>query len=229
VTARGGGAIEVLVAEQHRLVRAGLRVLLEADGDVVVVGEAARGEHAVDRARTLLPDVVLIDVHVPGCDGLQVTRRIVAEAELAQVGVLLLTPSVDGAAALAAVHAGADGVLLLDSEPRELLRAVRAIAGGGAFLAPPFTRRLVAEIAGRRARERPTPAQLVELTDREREVMELVAYGLSNAEVAAQLGLSPATVKTHVARTLMKLGVDDRAQLTALAYESGLILPRRAS
>jgi DNA-binding NarL/FixJ family response regulator len=229
VTTRGGGAIEVLVAEQHRLVRAGLRVLLEADGDVIVVGEAARGEHAVMGARTLLPDVVLIDIHVPGCDGLQVTRRIVAEAELAQVGVLLLTPSRDGAEALAAVHAGADGVLLLDSEPRDLLRAVRAIAAGGAFLAPPFTRRLVAEVASPGPRERPTPAQLVELTDREREVMVLVAYGLSNAEIAARLHLSPATVKTHVARTLMKLRVDDRAQLTGLAYESGLILPRRAS
>jgi DNA-binding NarL/FixJ family response regulator len=218
------GAIEVLIAEEHRLVRAGLRSLLELEGDVVVVGEAGRGEHAVAEARSLRPDVVLIDEQVPGFDGLQATRLI---AGLAHVGVLLLTASSDAAEAHAAVQAGADGLLLRDGEPRDLLHAVRAVAAGGAFLGPPFTRHLVAAFAGRRRRA--SPAQLDELTAREREVMVLVAYGWSNVQIAARLQLSPATVKTHVARALAKLGVADRAQLTSLAYESGLIAPGHAA
>jgi DNA-binding NarL/FixJ family response regulator len=220
VTGRRGGAIEVLVALEHRLLRAGLQLLLERDGDIVVIGEAARGAQAITSARALRPDVVLIDEDLPGSDGLEATRTL---ARLGGIGVLLLTASDDAAEARAAVEAGADGVLLRDGEPLDLLRAVRAIAAGGAFLAPPFTRHLVAALEGRR--ERASPALLDELTAREREVMALVAYGWSNAQIAQRLGLSPATVKTHVARSLTKLGVGDRAQLTALAYESGLIAP----
>jgi DNA-binding NarL/FixJ family response regulator len=214
------GAIEVLVAEEHRLMRAGLRLLLELEGDVVVVGEAARGEHAVAMARSLRPDVVLIDERVPGFDGRQATRLI---AGLAHVGVLLLTASSDAAEARAAVQAGADGLVLRDGEPLDLLHAVRAVAGGGAFLAPPFTRHLIAALAGRGTRA--GPAQLDELSTREREVMALVAYGWSNVQIASRMAVSPATVKTHVARALTKLGVADRAQLTTLAYETGLIAP----
>jgi DNA-binding NarL/FixJ family response regulator len=217
VTGRRGGAIRVLVAEEHRLVRAGLRLLLERDGDVVVVGEAASGVEALSSAAVLRPDVVLIDERLPGSDGLRSLSALVG------VGVLLLTVSADAAEARFAVEAGADGVLLRDGEPLDLLRAVRAIAAGGAFLAPPFTRHLVAALEGRR--DRASPALLEELTAREREVMALVAYGWSNSQIAERLGLSPATVKTHVARALTKLGVGDRAALTALAYESGLIAP----
>jgi DNA-binding NarL/FixJ family response regulator len=220
VTSPRGGAIAVLVAQEHRLIRAGLRLLLEREGDVLVVGEAASGADAVASARALRPDVVLIDEDLPATEGLEATRAL---AGLGGIGVLLLTASDDASEARVAVEAGADGVLLRDGEPQDLLRAVRAIAAGGAFLAPPFTRHLVAALEGRR--ERASPALLEELTAREREVMALVAYGWSNAQIAERLGLSPATVKTHVARALTKLGVGDRAQLTALAYESGLIAP----
>jgi DNA-binding NarL/FixJ family response regulator len=212
------GAIEVLVAEEHRVARAGLRLLLETDGDVVVVGEAARGEQALAGARTLLPDVVLLGDRVPGYGALQLARMI---AGLAQVGVLLLTGSVDPAEARAAVRAGVDGLLLRDGEPLDLVRAVRAVAGGGAFLAPPFTGHLVAALESRSLGE--TPRMLEELTVREREVMALVAYGWSNPQIASRLDISAAMVKTHVARALAKLRLGDRAQLVALAYESGLI------
>jgi DNA-binding NarL/FixJ family response regulator len=214
------GAIEVLVAEEHRVARAGLRLLLEIDGDVVVVGEASRGEQALAGARTLLPDVVLLGDRVPDYGALQLARMI---AGLAHVGVLLLMGSVDAAEARAAVRAGVDGLLLRDGEPLDLVRAVRAVAGGGAFLAPPFTGYLVAALEGRFLGE--TPAMLEALTAREREVMALVAYGWSNPQIASRLDVSAATVKTHIARALAKLGVGDRAQLTALAYESGLIAP----
>lgn len=220
MTDRRAGAIEVLVAEEHRIVRAGLRLLLEVDGDVVVVGEASRGEHALAGARTLHPDVVLIDDRVPGFGGLQTTRMI---SGLAHVAVLLLLATGDAAQARAAVRAGVDGLLLRDGEPLDLVRAVRAVAAGDAFLAPPFTRHLVAGLEGPRLGEE-VPI-LEELTLREREVMALVAYGWSNPQIAARLDLSPATVKTHIARALAKLGVGDRAQLTALAYETGLVAP----
>jgi DNA-binding NarL/FixJ family response regulator len=212
------GAIEVLVVEEHRIARAGLRLLLETDGDVVVVGEAARGEQALVGARTLLPDVVLLDDRVPGYGALQLARMI---GGLPQVGVLLLTGSVDAAEARAAVRAGVDGLLLRDGEPLDVVRAVRAVATGGAFLAPPFTGHLVAALEPRHLGE--TPPMLQELTTREREVMALLAYGWSNPQIASRLDLSAATVKTHIARALAKLGVSDRARLTALAYESGLI------
>jgi DNA-binding NarL/FixJ family response regulator len=218
-------AIGVLVADEHRLVRAGLRVLLERDGDIAVVGEAARGEHVVASARSLLPQVVLMDVQLPGFDGLEATRLISATSDLASVGVMLLTPTGSDAEVLAALHAGAQAVLLRDSEPGDLLQAVRVVAAGGALLAPRFARRLIEELTHERARAT-APVGLEHLTARERQVMALVAQGLSNVQIAAHLHLSTATVKTHVARALMKLGVHDRAQLVSVAYETGLVVPR---
>ena len=218
-------AIGVLVADEHRLVRAGLRVLLERDGDIAVVGEAARGEHVVASARSLLPHVVLMDVQLPGFDGLEATRLISATSDLASVGVILLTPTGCDVEVLAALHAGAQAVLLRDSEPGDLLQAVRVVAAGGALLAPRFARRLIDELTHERARAT-SPVGLEHLTARERQVMALVAEGLSNVQIAAHLHLSTATVKTHVARALMKLGVHDRAQLVSVAYETGLVVPR---
>jgi DNA-binding NarL/FixJ family response regulator len=218
------GAIDVLIADEHRLVRAGLRLLLEAEDDITVVGEAARGEHAVASARSLLPHVVLMDARMPGFDGLEATRLISAAGDLASVGVLLLTPTGTDVEVLAALHAGAHGVLLRDSEPNELIRAVRVVAAGGALLAPRFARRLIDEFLRERARAN-APAELEELTAREREVMALAARGLSNVQIAGHLHLSTATVKTHIARALTKLGVHDRAQLVSLAYETGLVVP----
>ena len=216
--------IGVLVAHEHRLARAGLRLMLESDGDIAVLGEAADGDQAVAAARELRPDVVLTDVRLPDLDGLEVTRRIAAEGELASVGVLLLTATANDAEVLAALHAGARAVLPREIEPADLLRAVRLVAAGGALLAPRLARRLIDEILRARSLGRPL-AGLEELTAREREVMALAAYGLSNVEIAAHLRLSTATVKTHVARTLTKLQVRDRAALIGLAYESGLVVP----
>jgi DNA-binding NarL/FixJ family response regulator len=217
-------AIGVIVVDEHRLVRAGLRLMLESDGDIAVLAEAASGGQAVAAARSLRPDVVLMDVRLPDFDGLEVTRRISSDDELTSVGVLLLTATASDVEMLAALHAGAHGVLPRDIEPSELLRAVRLVASGGALLAPRLARRLIDEILHVRSRGRSLPG-LEELTAREREVMALAAYGLSNVEIAAHLRLSTATVKTHVARTLTKLGVRDRAALVGLAYESGLVIP----
>jgi DNA-binding NarL/FixJ family response regulator len=217
-------AIAVLVAEPHRLVRAGFRLLLEEEGDIVVVGEAVRGGHAVAGARKLLPDVVLIDANVPGLDALGATR-LIFEARLPQVRVLLLTASVTDDDVFAALHAGAHGVLLRDSEPGDLLRAVRLIAGGGALLPPGFTRRLAAEVLSQRAHASAAFPELEALTEREREVLVLVGHGFSNAEIAERLAVSPATVKSHVGRAIANLEARNRAELVMLAYETGLVLP----
>jgi DNA-binding NarL/FixJ family response regulator len=217
-------AIGVLVAGEHRLVRAGLRLMLESDRDIAVVGEAAGGEEVLAAARSLHPAVVLADVRLPDVDGLEVARRISAAGELASTGVLLLTVTASDAEVLAALHAGAHGVLPRDIEPAELLRAVRLVAAGGALLAPRLARRLIDEILHARTLDRALVG-LDELTARECEVMALAAYGLSNVEIAAHLRVSTATVKTHVARTLSKLGVRDRAALVSLAYERGLVFP----
>jgi DNA-binding NarL/FixJ family response regulator len=217
-------AIGVVVVNEHRLERAGLRLMLESDGDIAVLGEAASGDQAVATARSLRPAVVLMDVRLPDFDGLEVTRRISSDGELVSVGVLLLTATGSDPEVLAALHAGAHGVLPRDIEPAELLRGVRLVASGGALLAPRLARRLIDEVVHARSRGRALTA-LEELTAREREVMALAAYGLSNVEIAAYLRLSTATVKTHVARALTKLGVRDRAALVGLAYESGLVVP----
>jgi DNA-binding NarL/FixJ family response regulator len=214
----------VLIAEADGLVRAGFRLLLEGEGDVTVVGEAARGEHAVAGARRLRPNVVLMDGGIPGLDALRASRQIF-EAALPGVSVLLLISSGTDPAVFAALRAGANGVLLRDSEPGDLLRAVRVIARGGALLPPGFTRRLAADVVSRRLRSGADLPELEALTQRQREVLALIGHGFSNGEIAERLTVSPATVKTHVGQVIGKLGARDRAELVILAYETGLVLP----
>ncbi|MGE7389014.1 response regulator [Streptomyces sp. NPDC004126] len=216
--------IRVLLADDQLLVRAGFRALLAAQPDIEVAGEAADGAQAVRLARELRPDVVLMDIRMPLLDGLAATRAISADQQLADVRVVMLTTFELDEYVFEAIRAGASGFLVKDTEPEELLRAVRAVVAGDALLSPGVTRRLIAEFAARS--RRPAPAEGLErLTDREREVMALVGTGLSNEEIARRLVVSPLTAKTHVSRTMVKLGARDRAQLVVLAYESGLVRP----
>ncbi len=216
--------IRVLLADDQALVRGGFRALLDAQPDIEVVAEAADGDTAVALTREHGPDLVLMDVRMPGSDGLEATRQILADPRLAGVRVVILTTFDLDEYVFAALRAGASGFLLKDSEPVELLAGVRAVANGDALLAPSVTRRLIAEFAVR-LRE-PRPASVLDpLTDREREVVTLVGGGLSNDEIADRLVVSPATAKTHVSRAMVKLGVRDRAQLVVLAYETGLVRP----
>ncbi|MGX6606410.1 response regulator [Micromonosporaceae bacterium Da 78-11] len=219
--------ISVLLADDQALVRAGFRALLDAEGDIEVVGEAADGLAAVKLAQQTHPDVVLMDIRMPGVDGLEATRRIAADPTLAGTRVVILTTFELDEYVFEALRTGASGFLVKDTEPVELLRGVRAVAAGDALLSPSVTRRVIGEFAGGAARGRSAtpPARLEQLTDREREVMVLVAEGLSNDEIAARLVISPATAKTHVSRTMIKLGARDRAQLVVFAYEAGLIRP----
>jgi DNA-binding NarL/FixJ family response regulator len=217
--------IRVLLADDQMLVRAGFRALLDAQDDIEVVGEAADGEEAVRLARETAPDVILMDIRMPGMDGLEATRQIAA---LPDVRVIMLTTFDLDEHVFEAIGAGASGFLVKDTEPVELLRGVRLVAAGDALLSPGVTRRLIAEFASQRPRSGPAPAGLEQLTDREREVVGLVALGLSNEEIADTLVISPATAKTHVSRAMMKVGARDRAQLVVLAYQSGLVVPPRA-
>jgi DNA-binding NarL/FixJ family response regulator len=219
--------ISVLLADDQALVRAGFRALLNAEPDIEVVAEAADGLDAVRLARQTRPDVVLMDIRMPGVDGLEATRRIVADAALAATKVVILTTFELDEYVFEALRTGASGFLVKDTEPVELLRGIRAVAAGDALLSPSVTRRVIGEFAASGARARPAapPRELGQLTDREREVMVLVAEGLSNDEIAARLVISPATAKTHVSRTMVKLGARDRAQLVVYAYEAGLIRP----
>jgi len=218
--------IRVLLADDQALVRAGFRALLNAEPDLEVVAEAADGVEAVRLAAQTRPDVVLMDIRMPGVDGLEATRRIAADPALTGTRVVILTTFELDEYVFEALRTGASGFLVKDTEPVELLRGVRAVAAGDALLSPSVTRRVIGEFAapGRRGRQAP-PQELEQLTDREREVMVLVAEGLSNDEIATRLVISPATAKTHVSRAMVKLGARDRAQLVVYAYEAGLIRP----
>jgi DNA-binding NarL/FixJ family response regulator len=213
-----------MLADDQVLVRAGFRALLDAQSDIEVVGEAADGAEAVELARSLEPDIVLMDIRMPGVDGLAATRKIADDERLNQVRVVILTTFDIDEYVFEALRAGASGFLVKNTEPAELVQAVRVVAAGDALLSPSVTKRLVAEFA-QRAKEPPPAGGLDALTAREREVMGLVAEGLSNEEIAGRLVVSPATAKTHVSRAMVKLGTRDRAQLVVLAYESGLVRP----
>ncbi|MBO0694404.1 MAG: response regulator transcription factor [Acidimicrobiaceae bacterium] len=218
--------IKVLLADDQALVRAGFRVLIDSDPGLKVVGEATDGAEAVDLARFYRPDVVLMDIRMPSIDGIEATRRISAAADLAAIRVLILTTFDADDYVFEALRAGASGFLLKDTEPDDLLAAVRVIARGDALLAPSVTRRLIAEVTAKSGRSTPDgKAAIAMLTDREREVLSLVAAGLTNEEIAGSLHLSPLTAKTHVSRILTKLGARDRTQLVVIAYESGLVTP----
>jgi DNA-binding NarL/FixJ family response regulator len=216
--------IKVLLADDQALVRAGFRALLDAQDDIEVVGEAADGEQAVTLARRYRPDVALMDIRMPGLDGLEATRRIAVDPALAHVRIVILTTFDLDEYVFEALRVGASGFLVKDTEPVDLLRGVRAVAGGDALLSPGVTRRLIAEFASR-ARQPRASKDLAALTDREREVMALVGEGLSNEEIAERLVVSPATAKTHVSRAMVKLAARDRAQLVVFAYEAGLVRP----
>jgi DNA-binding NarL/FixJ family response regulator len=220
--------IRVLLVDDQALVRAGFRALLDAQTEIEVVGEAADGAAAVTLARELTPDVVLMDIRMPGVDGLEATRQIASDPALCGVKVLMLTTFDLDEFVFGALRDGASGFLVKDTEPAELVHAVRVIAAGEALLSPTVTKRLIAEFATYRRPADPAH-DLTVLTDREREVVALVASGETNDEIAARLFLSPATVKTHVGRAMTKLGARDRAQLVVLAYESGLARPGWAS
>jgi len=240
--------IRVLLADDQALIRAGFRVLLEAAGDVEIVGDAVNGQQAVALARSEQPDVILMDIRMPEVDGLEATRRIAADAGLAAVKVVILTTFETDDYVYQALRAGASGFLVKDAEPEDLIRAVRVAARGDALLSPSVTRRLIATFASRTPAAGPgagsagggSPTQradqgrlrpghdLTRITEREREVLSLVAEGLSNEEIATRLYLSPLTTKTHVSHIMTKLAARDRAQLVVIAYESGLVVPGTA-
>ncbi len=218
--------IRVLLVDDQALMRAGFRALLDAEDDLEVVGEAADGAAAVQQSRRLRPDVVLMDVQMPGLDGIEATRRIAADPGLAAVRVLILTNYGLDSYVFAALRAGASGFLLKDADPADLLQAIAVVARGDALLAPAITRTLISEFVAGPAPADPTAGRSV-LTAREQEIVELVARGLSNDEIAERMVISPFTAKTHVNRAMTKLHCRDRAQLVVWAYESGLIMPRR--
>ncbi|WP_336214014.1 response regulator transcription factor [Nonomuraea sp. LPB2021202275-12-8] len=219
--------IRVLIVDDQALIRGGFRALLEAEDDLEVVAEAANGEQALALALTHRPDVALVDVQMPVMDGIEATRRIAADERLSGVHVVILTNYGLDEYVFDALRAGACGFMVKDTEPEDLLQGVRVAARGDALLSPSITRRLIGAYVAHRPE--PVPTGLDVLTNREREVTALVARGLSNDEIAAQMVISPMTAKTHVSRAMTKLRARDRAQLVVFAYESGLVAPRRTS
>ena len=217
--------IRVAVADDQALVRLGLRVLLESEEDLELVGEAADGRQALDLIREARPDVVLMDVRMPVMDGLEALRSIGEDPDLAATRVVVLTTFELDEYVFEALRSGASGFLIKDSEPADILRAVRVVARGESLLSPTVTRRVIGEFAGRPAPRRTPVPSLDPLTDREREVVALVAEGLTNDEIAERLVVSPATVRTHVGRAMSKLDARDRAQLVVLAFQTGLATP----
>jgi DNA-binding NarL/FixJ family response regulator len=217
--------IRVAVADDQPLVRAGFAAIVGHASDLDLVGEAANGEEAMVLALRERPDVLLMDVRMPLMDGIEATRRIAAEARIENVRVIILTTFDLDEYVYGALRAGASGFLLKDVKPEDLTAAIRIVAAGEALLAPSVTRRLVERFAEAPAGTRPDPSQLDVLTGREREVLALVARGLSNAEIGQRIHVSHATAKTHVGRILAKLGARDRAQLVVIAYETGLVTP----
>jgi DNA-binding NarL/FixJ family response regulator len=216
--------IRVLVADDQDAVRGGFVALIDAQENMCVVGEAGNGRAAIDLTRRVSPSIVLMDVRMPTVDGLEATRLICTDPTLTRTRVLVLTTFDLDEYVYAALRAGASGFLLKDTRPLELLHAIEVVAAGDAMISPGVTRRLIAEFAARRDPATP-PAAFAELTQREREIFNLVVRGLSNAEIATQLSISPLTAKTHVRNVLGKLECRDRAALTALAYETGLMCP----
>lgn len=214
----------VLVVDDQAAVCAGFAALIASDEEMDVAGEAANGREAVDLARRVLPDVVLMDIRMPVMDGLEATRLICSDPNLTSTRVLVLTTFDLDEYVYAALRAGASGFLLKDAGPAELLRAITVVAAGDALITPSVTRRLISEFAARPDPNEPPP-ELEDLTEREHEILRLVAAGLSNAEIAGRLVISPLTAKTHVSHILSKLQCRDRAQLVAMAYESGLVAP----
>ncbi|MEU8608149.1 response regulator transcription factor [Actinoplanes sp. NPDC048791] len=215
--------VSVLLADDQHLVRAGFRSLLKRDREIVIAGEAATGDEAVRTARALRPDVVLMDIRMPGLDGIAATRRIMADPELRDCRVIILTTFETDEYVFAALEAGASGFLTKEIDPEGLRHAVRVVAAGEALLSPSVTRRVIKQFAHRPAPAPAGGARLAALTTREREVVTLVASGLSNEDIARELVISPLTAKTHITRAITKLGVRDRVQLVILAYEEGLV------
>lgn len=215
--------IKVLVADDEGLVRSGFKVLLDLEDDIAVVGEAKTGAEAVELARAIRPDVVLMDIRMPQMDGIEATREIARTTGLQQVRVLILTTYDTDAYVFEALQAGASGFMLKDAGPAELLNAVRVVAAGDALLAPRITRRIIARFTADRIATQTAEDRLAPLTPREREVLALVGEGLTNEEIGAALFLSPATARTHVSRAMTKLGAHDRAQLVVIAYQTGLV------
>lgn len=216
--------IRILLADDQTLIRAGFRALLDAEPDMAVVGECGTGQDAVRLAAREHPDVVLMDIRMPNGDGLEATRQIMAAKDLAGTRIIILTTFELDEYIAEAVRAGAAGFLVKDTEPEELLRAVRVVHDGDALLSPSVTRRIMAQLAVQSRAAKP-PASLNQITEREREVLRLVGEGLNNAEIAERLFITPLTAKTHVSRIMTKLLVRDRVQLVVLAYESGLVRP----
>jgi DNA-binding NarL/FixJ family response regulator len=217
--------INVLLADDQPLVRAGFRLILENEDDIGVVAEAGDGAAAYELAAAHRPDVVLMDIRMPGTDGLAATRRIAGDPQLAHCRIVILTTFELDEYVFEALRSGASGFLVKHTDPDELIRAVRQVARGEALLSPSVTRRLIAEFATRTPTFTISSDVMRVLTDREREVVALVAHGLTNDEIAAELVLSPATARTHVSRAMVKLGARDRAQLVVFAYQSGLVRP----